>query len=1390
MEKIILLIVAMFSIFAFLQIEKKTSNQTKLEVNYYNLIKKLFFLIFTSLSTLLGFAQTYGSFPYGETFTSGTQPSEITIPSNSKTISFTTNGMILTPAQLNYFGAAYFNNVKFASSQGIKIEFEYGMYGGTGADGISVFLFDAAETNPTIGADGESLAYMYNRANTLYPTNRQKGLSGAYLGIGLDAWGLFHEATFLADRRKSGISSSVFTNNKSHVTLRGAAGKTNLDDQGRQIGYNGYPLLITKSTLSGSNSGATLKSDGTFQMTTGTADNFLLNTTAFGNTSADANYRKAFIDLIPNPLGGYNVTVKIQHGSYITTVIDNYYYKTSVTYVENANGYLYEMDQITDYTNRNDPGPNTTHTLNTSVPAFFRIGFGASTGASSNIHLIRNLKVTIPYSAISADDSFSLCQNSSGTINPLTNDVAYIGPTTGAPTSSSANIDPASFQFIDANGTTQGVSYTQTGVGTWTYSSTTQLVTFTPVAGYSGTATIKYNIKGNTVPYNDDGYRSLPATISANVNPSPATPILSSVTQPSCALPTGSFTITNYNAAYTYTVTPSTGVTISGNTITAPAGTYTVTATSGTCTSAASANVNIDAQATTPATPVVSVTQPTCIAAGTATISNYNSAYTYTFSPAGPIAGAGGVITGMIAGTSYTITATSGTCTSVASAPATITAVSSTDSDGDGVSDACDLDDDNDGILDVAECPSVSFLPVYHLFDNDTATTTNFLDIYKQANGINSIFVCPTNDCSTNALGALYKRTNITGSVTNLAYDDGKYYSIDNSGNLLFTDDILTGNFTNLGNAQVGSGFKNLGYDNGIFYHWWSDTSTSPITLKLYKSTNPVTSGWTLMGTVVNRPISYTSGGYTYDLKDIAVNDNVFYFYYYNSTTVSDTSIRTRIFSSTNPISSSATWADLGTSNFGDNVYNIAFGSEDLLTICDTDGDGIPNHLDLDSDNDGCPDAIEGGASFTTSDLVNSTMSGGNSGATSGTYNQPVTQNLGNTVGNTATTIGVPTIAGTGQTIGDSQNFMVNSCFTPIDCSPKAYIVMQDVASSATGISGLYTLDITTGQTQLVKSPLLSEASNRYINAIGYNATDGFLYGFRVGMKNANQVVKIDANGNYQLLTITGMPNDVLGNPITGYIVGDIKDNNLYLMAPSYKSVVKIDLATLVATTTSLSDPSSLLASVSDFTFGADGNLYSVISSKKLLKIDLTASTVSSVGDITGASAETGSWSTAFTDAAGNLYAGNNASNHIYKFNYLAGIYSLNAELFNTIIPVAGVSIGDGASCKFTLSSACYKPATTTGTALETHHGITALGRAGADNSNWPMVRKGAWTALEAKTKGFVVNRLTDAQIALIPSANLVEGMMVYNITQDCLQINVDGTATGWKCFNTQACPD
>ncbi|KFC21124.1 IgGFc-binding protein [Epilithonimonas lactis] len=103
----------------------------------------------------------------------------------------------------------------------------------------------------------------------------------------------------------------------------------------------------------------------------------------------------------------------------------------------------------------------------------------------------------------------------------------------------------------------------------------------------------------------------------------------------------------------------------------------------------------------------------------------------------------------------------------------------------------------------------------------------------------------------------------------------------------------------------------------------------------------------------------------------------------------------------------------------------------------------------------------------------------------------------------------------------------------------------------------------------------------------------------------------------------------------------------------------------------------------------------------------------------------------------------------------------------------------------------CYKPAAT-GTPLETKHGITALARAGENNSNWPMVRSGAWTALESKEKGFVVNRVaTTASLSSI--TNPVEGMMVYDQEAACLKVYTvkEGeTTAAWHCLTTQTCPD
>ncbi|MGC4042083.1 MAG: PKD domain-containing protein [Flavobacterium sp.] len=206
------------------------------------------------------------------------------------------------------------------------------------------------------------------------------------------------------------------------------------------------------------------------------------------------------------------------------------------------------------------------------------------------------------------------------------------------------------------------------GFSTITNYNAANTYTFSPAGPTVGTGgTISGAALGTayTVTSSNGGCTSASASFTNLIRlTTPAVPTIST-TAPTCAAD-GFSTITNYNAANSYTFSPAgptvgTGGTISG----AALGTaYTVTATNGGCTSNASTSFTNLIRLTTPAVPTISTTAPTCAADGFSTITNYNAANSYTFSPAGPTTGAGGAISGATLGTTYTITATNGGCTS------------------------------------------------------------------------------------------------------------------------------------------------------------------------------------------------------------------------------------------------------------------------------------------------------------------------------------------------------------------------------------------------------------------------------------------------------------------------------------------------------------------------------------------------------------------------------------------------------------------------------------------------------------------------------------------------------------------------------------------------------
>lgn len=226
--------------------------------------------------------------------------------------------------------------------------------------------------------------------------------------------------------------------------------------------------------------------------------------------------------------------------------------------------------------------------------------------------------------------------------------------------------------------------------GTWTVTAapggttTTGTGTTTTFSGLTAGTTYTF-----TVTNSDGCSSSASANAILNAAPSSAsTPVIGTITQPTCTVSTGSVALSGLPASGTWTVTISPGATTSTGTGTATtitgltAGTtytFTVTNASG-CTSAASANAVINAAPAVPTAPIVgAITQPTCsVSTGTVDLSGLPASGTWTITALpGSLTTTGtgttSSFTGLTAGTTYTFTITNAAgCTSTASTNAII----------------------------------------------------------------------------------------------------------------------------------------------------------------------------------------------------------------------------------------------------------------------------------------------------------------------------------------------------------------------------------------------------------------------------------------------------------------------------------------------------------------------------------------------------------------------------------------------------------------------------------------------------------------------------------------------------------------------------------------------
>ncbi|NQY07886.1 MAG: gliding motility-associated C-terminal domain-containing protein [Flavobacteriales bacterium] len=253
----------------------------------------------------------------------------------------------------------------------------------------------------------------------------------------------------------------------------------------------------------------------------------------------------------------------------------------------------------------------------------------------------------------------------------------------------------------------------------------------------------------------------------------------------------------------------------------------------------------------------------------------------------------------------------------------------SQDTDGDGVKDAIDLDDDNDGILDSDETVCTSPSGAFAGWSFNDGQSTELAGDIKNAGQIASV-------------GDLVAGSGISNLTTPVSYVEISGTDAATLDDAIVANDYIETEFTMQPGADTVM-FSNIRYrrpsvgvstNNDFNYH---------------------------VGVLISEDNFATSTTLTYDYffapgeaLSVSYDLPIISYLLLPGTTYN---VRYYFFDDQGNGSPEV--------NVDDMIYQSCTGDLDY------DGDGIPNHLDTDSDDDGCPDAVEGGDGYTSADLIN-----------------------------------------------------------------------------------------------------------------------------------------------------------------------------------------------------------------------------------------------------------------------------------------------------------------------------------------------------------------------------------------------------------------------------------